>query len=279
LARQRHEAQSEGDVQGIDHIVIAVRDLAAASDDYARLGFTVTPGGEHTGGATHNALISFADGAYFELIAFREPDRPQDHKWWGRFAKGEGTVDFALLSESVDFEGDRLRQAGIEIDGPHDGGRLRPDGQRIAWRNLGLAAAGAPLPFMIEDVTSRDLRVPAGAATEHSLGVSGIAGLILLVDDLERASAPYQALLDTPGESSTPTIDAVRRARRFTSGSQWIELAEAAPSAADLQRHIEERGAGPYEIVLAGGADTERLPLDLTHGARIRVEGTETRTR
>jgi catechol 2,3-dioxygenase-like lactoylglutathione lyase family enzyme len=279
LARQRHEAQSEGDVQGIDHIVIAVRDLAAASDDYARLGFTVTPGGEHTGGATHNALISFADGAYFELIAFREPDRPQDHKWWGRFAKGEGTVDFALLSESVDFEGDRLRQAGIEIDGPHDGGRLRPDGQRIAWRNLGLAAAGAPLPFMIEDVTSRDLRVPAGAATEHSLGVSGIAGLILLVDDLERASAPYQALLDTPGESSTPTIDAVRRARRFTSGSQWIELAEAAPSAADLQRHIEERGAGPYEIVLAGGADTERLPLDLTHGARIRVEGTETRAR
>jgi catechol 2,3-dioxygenase-like lactoylglutathione lyase family enzyme len=279
LARQRHEAQSEGDVQGIDHIVIAVRDLAAASDDYARLGFTVTPGGEHTGGATHNALISFADGAYFELIAFREPDRPQDHKWWGRFAKGEGTVDFALLSESVDFEGDRLRQAGIEIDGPHDGGRLRPDGQRIAWRNLGLAAAGAPLPFMIEDVTSRDLRVPAGAATQHSLGVSGIAGLILLVDDLERASAPYQALLDTPGESSTPTIDAVRRARRFTSGSQWIELAEAAPSAADLQRHIEKRGAGPYEIVLAGGADTERLPLDLTHGARIRVEGTETRTR
>jgi catechol 2,3-dioxygenase-like lactoylglutathione lyase family enzyme len=279
LARQRHEAQSEGDVQGIDHIVIAVRDLAAASDDYARLGFTVTPGGEHTGGATHNALISFADGAYFELIAFREPDRPQDHKWWGRFAKGEGTVDFAILSESVDFEGDRLKQAGIEIDGPHDGGRLRPDGQRIAWRNLGLAAAGAPLPFMIEDVTSRDLRVPSGAATEHSLGVTGIAGLILLVDDLNRGSGPYQTLLDTPGESSTPTIDAVRRARRFTSGSQWIELAEAAPSAADLQRHIEERGAGPYEIVLAGGADTERLPLDLTHGARIRVEGTETRTR
>ena len=165
-------------MQGIDHIVIAVRDLAAASDDYARLGFTVTPGGEHTGGATHNALISFADGAYFELIAFREPDRPQDHKWWSRFAKGEGTVDFALLSESVDFEGDRLKQAGIEIDGPHDGGRLRPDGQRIAWRNLGLAAAGTPLPFMIEDVTTRDLRVPTGPATGHELGVTGIAGCL-----------------------------------------------------------------------------------------------------
>jgi hypothetical protein len=117
-------------------------------------------------------------------------------------------------------------------------------------------------------------------ATEHSLGVTGIAGLILLVDDLDRASGPYQTLLDTPGESSTPTMEAIRRSRRFSFGSQWIELAEADPIAADLQRHIEERGAGPYEIILAGaGADTERLPLDLTHGARIRFEGTETRQR
>jgi catechol 2,3-dioxygenase-like lactoylglutathione lyase family enzyme len=267
-------------VQGIDHIVIAVRDLAAASEDYARLGFTVTPGGEHTGGATHNALISFADGAYFELIAFREPNRPQEHKWWARFAKGEGTVDFALRSESLDFEGDRLKQAGIEIDGPHDGGRVRPDGQRIAWRNLGLAATGTALPFMIEDVTTRDLRVPTGAATEHDLGVAGIAGLILPVADLDQATGPYQTVLDRPGESSTSTVDGVRRARRFRFGSQWIELAEADAGAADLQRHIAERGAGPYEIVLAGaGKNGERLPLDLAHGARIRFEGAETSAR
>ena len=55
---------------GIDHIVILVRDLAAASAEHAKLGFTVTPGGAHRHGATHNALISFADGTYFELIAF-----------------------------------------------------------------------------------------------------------------------------------------------------------------------------------------------------------------
>jgi hypothetical protein len=223
-------------------------------------------------------LVSFADGAYFELIAFREPDRPQEHKWWARFAKGEGTVDFALLSESVDFEGDRLKQAGIEIDGPHDGGRVRPDGQRIAWRNLGLTATDAALPFMIEDVTTRDLRVPTGAATAHDLGVTGIAGLILPVADLDRATGSYQVLLDTPGESSAATIDGARRARRFRFGSQWIELAEADPDAADLQRHIAERGAGPYEIVLAGaGTNAERLPLDLAHRVRIRFEGADAR--
>lgn len=267
-------------MQGIDHIVIAVRDLAAASDDYAALGFTVTPGGEHTGGATHNALISFADGAYFELIAFKEPDRPQDHKWWARQAKGEGTVDFALRSESVDFEGDRLKQAGIDVDGPQDGGRLRPDGQHIAWRNLGLAASGVPLPFMIEDVTTRDLRVPTGAATEHEFGVTGVAGLILLVEDLDRATPLYETLLDTSGEPSDSTIPGVRRARRFRFGSQWIELAEGDPSAGDLIRHIQERGAAPYETVLAtSGANAEPLPLDQTHGARIRFEEAETPVR
>ncbi|MGH2617117.1 MAG: VOC family protein, partial [Thermomicrobiales bacterium] len=187
-------------VRGIDHIVIAVRDLAAASRDYANLGFTVTPGGEHTGGATHNALVSFADGAYFELIAFREPDRPQEHKWWAKFAKGEGTVDFALLADDVAAEAARLGQAGIAVDAPQDGGRQRPDGQRIAWRNLSLANDAAPLPFVIEDVTPRELRVPPGAATNHRLGVTGVAGVTLLVSDLDRASAPFALLLETPGE-------------------------------------------------------------------------------
>ncbi|PMP81392.1 MAG: VOC family protein, partial [Roseiflexus castenholzii] len=55
----------------IDHIVILVRDLLAAIDDYTALGFTVTPGGVHADGATHNALVAFVDGGYLELIAFR----------------------------------------------------------------------------------------------------------------------------------------------------------------------------------------------------------------
>ncbi|MCW5883173.1 MAG: VOC family protein, partial [Anaerolineae bacterium] len=58
-------------LKGIDHIVILVHDLAQAQADYAALGFTVVPGGEHTGGATHNARVAFADGSYVELLAFK----------------------------------------------------------------------------------------------------------------------------------------------------------------------------------------------------------------
>jgi hypothetical protein len=267
-------------IQQIDHIVVAVRDLARASADYERAGFTVTPGGEHTSGDTHNALVSFADGAYFELLAFKEPDRPQEHRWWAKLAKGEGTVDFALLSAGLDTEAARLRQAGVEVDGPRDGGRLRPDGQRIAWRSIMLTDADAdadadgatPLPFVIEDVTAHDLRVPPGPATDHALGATRVAGLVLLVPNLERAAVAYEALLGSTGLETRPAIAGASRARRFAFGSQWIELAEPAADAAALRAHMRDRGAGPYEIVLAGEEGTGPLPRELTHAATIRVE-------
>lgn len=261
-------------VQAIDHIVVVVRDLAQASENYRRAGFTVTPGGYHTGGATHNALISFGDGAYFELIAFTEPDKPQAHRWWQKSTTGEGTVDFALVSADLDAEAERLRAAGIAVDGPHDGGRKRPDGQQLAWRMLSISSDEAPLPFIIEDVTARELRVPPGDATRHPLGITGIAGVAVLVPDLDRASTVYEALLGMAGEATTPAIAGVTRGRRFRVGPHWIELAEPAPDATALQAHMANRGIAPYEIVLTGSEPRrDLLPLGQTHAARIRIWG------
>lgn len=259
----------------IDHIVIAVRDLAQASADYAEAGFTVTPGGWHTGGATHNSLVSFADGSYFELIAFAEPDREQPHKWWPRFAKGEGTVDFALLSSDLGAEAERLRAAGLTVEGPVDGGRERPDGEKLAWRSMTLGT-DVPLPFVIEDVTPRALRVPPAPATEHGLGVTGVAGLVVLAPELEAASRAYGALLGVEGEPVESSIAGVHAVRRFTFGAQWIDLAEPEEIATQLWRHIEDHVAGPYEIIL----NTEtpgHAPVspDLAHGAHIRFESPE----
>jgi hypothetical protein len=256
--------------QSIDHIIIAVRDLATASDDYRKAGFTVTPGGEHVSGDTHNALVSFGDGAYFELIAFKEPDRKQEHRWWGKLQNGEGTVDYALLSDDLEVEARRLREAGVTVDGPHGGGRKRPDGIEIAWKSLFLDVAGVPLPFILEDVTAHDLRVPPGPATRHPLGASAVAGLTTLVPNLDRATPVNEALLGGPGEVVTPQLEGIRRAVRFSLGNQWIELAEPEPNARELQTHIRDRGAAPYEIVLVGSGPTDPLPTELTHSARIR---------
>ncbi|MGH2557486.1 MAG: VOC family protein [Thermomicrobiales bacterium] len=260
-------------VRSIDHIVIAVRDLAQTSQDYRDAGFTVTPGGEHTGGATHNALISFGDGAYFELIAFKEPDRPQEHRWWSQLAAGEGLVDVALLSDGLAQESERLSGTGIEVNGPRDGGRIRPDGQQVAWKTLGLPRTAVPLPFVIEDVTPRELRVPNGTATEHPLGVTRVVGLTIAVENLDESALAFAKLVGNNGITSQPEIEGVREARRFSLGDQWLELAQPDDSASDLRQHLAARGQGPYEIVLGGvdAASNDLLPVSTTHGARIRV--------
>lgn len=265
-------------LRSIDHVVVGVRDLERASADYQRVGFTVTPGGEHSGGATHNALISFADGTYFELIAFREPDRPREHRWWSRLAQGEGLVDYALLSDGLATDAEALRRRGLAGGDPIDGGRLRPDGQQIAWHSLMLGrGVGHPaLPFVIEDATPRELRVPSGPATRHHLPVTQVAGLTLVVANLAEAAAAFAGLLGAEGSSAEPSVEGGRGALRFELGRQWLELVQPADDSGPLGRWVQARGEGPYEVVLgddgtAAPGSGELLGVEPTHGARIRV--------
>ena len=171
----------------IDHIVIAVTDLDAAIRDYTALGFTVLPGGEHPRGS-RNALVVFEDGAYLEIIAFPRP--VADFRWWQVLDRsGPGLVDYAVLPDDLDADLARARAAGIVMDGPLDGGRLQPDGTRIAWRS---ARPPEPdIPFLCTDVTTRSLRVPEGAARRHANGVTGVAGVTVAVQNLATSVARY----------------------------------------------------------------------------------------
>ncbi len=260
----------------LDHIVILVTDLARASADYADLGFTVTPGGAHTSGATHNALVSFADGTYFELIAFTDLAKAPSHRWGARIAQGEGIIDFALLSENLTAEPVVTQPGVLPTHGPVEMGRLRPDGQQIDWRIISLSATQSALPFVIEDVTPRPLRVPDGAAMHHRLPVTRVAGLTVVVKDLAAATTAYLALLGQQGEGTRAEIAGAGAGYRFRVGEQWLALAEPADEAGPLGQYLAKRGEGPYEVAL-GGSDAvppgsgELLPLTSTHGARIRV--------
>ena len=115
---------------GIDHLVVAVPDLDTAIRSYTELGFTVVPGGRHPVG-THNALISFADGSYVELIAFYEPS--PGHRWWAPLQKGGGLVDFCMQTDDLRGDTAAFRQAGVAIDDPKPLSRARPDGYKLSW--------------------------------------------------------------------------------------------------------------------------------------------------
>jgi hypothetical protein len=173
----------------LDHVVYVVRDLEAAIADHRRRGFTVTIGGEHADGLTHNALIPFADGSYLELVAFRDLGRSLTHRWWDIAADGGGIADFALLSD--DLASDTAALGPLVRGQPLPGGRVRPDGVELKWRT---AILRPPLPFLIEDLTPRGLRVPGDAAADHANGASGIAGVVVGTKDTTEAEWGYAAL-------------------------------------------------------------------------------------
>jgi hypothetical protein len=145
----------------LDHLVILVRDLELASADYGRIGFAVTPGGEHADGLTRNALVPFRDGTYLELVSFLDPEDPTDNVWgWRRFYPLEGPIDYCAASDDLDADAERLASLGFGVDGPDDGGRRLPDGTNIRWRSARIRQEGRILPFLIEDLTPREQRVP-----------------------------------------------------------------------------------------------------------------------
>ena len=276
----------------IDHIVVVVRDLETATADAVRAGFTVAPGGVHAGGATHNALIPFADGSYIEVIAFREPDERQAHKWWPRLWKGEGLVDFALLSSDLATEVRNIDQRGVKLAAPADSGRLRPDGERLEWRAVHTqeTVGESGLPFIIEDVTPRALRVSTDpAATTHRNGATGIAGVSVVVADLGASRMLFGQLLGTKGMPSGGESGEIRGGVRFPIGVQWIELIQPAEVGADdtaapdenvVSRYLAQYGNGPFEVVLRTGDPDDATPVPrsgdpidkrLMHGARFRL--------
>jgi hypothetical protein len=259
---------------GFDHIVIAVNDLEQTTADYTAAGFTVTPGGEHKGGASSNVLVTFQDGAYFELIAFA-PDKPHGTHWKQTLEQGEGLVDYALRTNDLQQEVKDLRAAGLDANDPKDGGRFRPDGQRVDWQTLRFGADTGPaaLPFYCHDLTERSLRVPGGEAAAHANGVTGVAGITVVVADLKKTGKEFAALTGDAGEDVESPIDGVARARRFALGTGWIELIEPAEGASELRTYLERRGELPYEVTLVSPEGRGELlsAHANTHGARLRV--------
>ncbi len=260
-----------------DHAILAVFDLEAATADFEGLGFTVVYGGEHDGGLTHNALITFADGTYLEVMAptspelISNPPEPGPGNYLFLFEGGEGYAGFALHTDELDALVNRLRERGIEIADPASGGRLRADGVELSWQTA--FPLGSLSPFFITDENPRELRVRSDPElTSHANGALGITSVLSVVSNLDAGIKMYSAML-----GGTPTVGPVIEGTetvKFQIGN--LEAAIAAPTVAAgrLYKHFERRGEGLYEIEIgidrAGSAGSL-----LAHGASIKLVGTK----
>ena len=115
-------------VIGLDHIPIAVSDLARAADDYRALGFALKPGRPHDNGI-QNQHVKFEDGTELELITAPAARDALTTTYRRHLERGDGPAFLALFAPRIAFAGEQLAAAKIShavnggsIDFPGDGG-------------------------------------------------------------------------------------------------------------------------------------------------------------
>lgn len=122
--------------RGIDHLVLAVRDLDAACATYAALGFTLTPRAVHPFG-TANSIVQL-EGCFLELLELDDP---------AIIPPTDGPASFAQFNR--DFLTHREGMSMLVLEGKD------PAGEAEEFRGAGIAARD---PFSFE----RDAKLPDG---------------------------------------------------------------------------------------------------------------------
>ena len=140
----------------IDHLVLAVPDLAAGVDDIeSRLGVRPALGGAHPGRGTHNALVGIGE-SYLEIIG---PDPDQDEPAEGRpfgvtTDMAARLVTFAVRpgeGETLESLVEAARAAGHDPGEIAEMSRTTPDGVTLSWRLTSPSTtAGGSIPFLID---------------------------------------------------------------------------------------------------------------------------------
>jgi hypothetical protein len=238
-------------LQGFDHFILLVNDLTAAMETYRALGFEVCAGGEHPAFGSHNALVAFADGTYLELVAFKDAALAEKSFWRDAVKMlhvKQGFGGYVLASSDLANDVAQLRKAPLDIADPSAGSRTRPDGQRVEWQTavLGGTPSGA-LPFLIQDVTPRELRVEP--AKEGLAKQARVKEIVVAVKHADLSRDAYYALLGAePRRVHNNTGDVT--GYRFTLSWGTIIVAHPETDGNAMADQVSIRGEGLYALTL-----------------------------
>jgi hypothetical protein len=259
----------------IDHVVVAVRNLADASRSYRALGFNVVAGGAHGHAPTRNALVVFGDGSFIELIEW-SAHSPADRWQHILEADGEGLVDFAVSTQDLAGLLACAQSHSIQMAGPIDGSRKTVDGFDLRWR-VGWPAS-RELPFACCDMTPRTARVPDGDIRLHPNGVTGIDSIWIAVVDAPASLGRYQQLFEVES-ARYPEADAfgVCMAVVDFGATQVVLVSVEAPAmtavATRVRNYVARRGQGPCVLVLCSPKQPNPINLNVadTCGVALRL--------
>lgn len=227
----------------IDHIIIYVEDLQSAIESYREAGFTTNYGGQHADGITENGLIVFSDGSYLELISLVEGKPYAEAGFKGLLKEsGQGYTGFAFQSDAIEADLEAIVKRGITVGEIREGSRARPDGELLQWKMAFIENAMSP--FVIQDVTERDLRVPLNAENvTHANGATGIHEILIRVSDFEQTLAHFSNIMGTPMK--------LPGSARFEIGTSGIVLTQSDDGSilpAQLSLYTNETEPRPVEL-------------------------------
>jgi catechol 2,3-dioxygenase-like lactoylglutathione lyase family enzyme len=178
---------------GVDHVVIAVRELDAAAERYAAvLGRAPSWRGTHPAYGTANVLFGLGNG-YLELLALATdaPTHPVAAALAGYLArKPEGVFAVALGSDDLEATADHLARAGLHPTPIMDGSARDPEGGVRRWRSFGLARDETRGVNVIAIRHADPRAIPPAAVVGDPAGiVTGVDHVVIFSDDLARALA------------------------------------------------------------------------------------------
>lgn len=193
-------------INGLDHVVIAVRNLAAAMDHWRNLGFTVSPRGLHSAHlGTANHTIVFDDD-YVELLGV--VDETEFNASTRSFLRrGSGLERLALRTDDATAAVAGFQVTGIDVIGPIE--FRRPvdleDGHRVdaAFRIFQWPAdetvEGIRL-FAVEHLTPGSVWLPK--LLRHANGARCIRRVEIVAPDPHAAASSVARTLATEAEDA-----------------------------------------------------------------------------
>jgi catechol 2,3-dioxygenase-like lactoylglutathione lyase family enzyme len=243
-------------ISGIDHVVIGVRDLAAAGAAYETLlGRSISGRSEHGGAIT--ALIAL-DNIAVELMA-PAGDGETAQRLRTALEDGEGLKSVVFAAPDIEAMHRLCTDAGLAPSAMNVRAALR------SFRADPERTHGVRLFFI-----ARDGALPRKPAWEH--GASGLDHIVIRSGDMERAAALYGAGLGLDLRLDREL--AGRRLMFFRGGDAIVEIAEDAALADGPDRlwglswRIANADAGRARLA-AAGLDVSEVRAGMKPGTRV----------
>jgi len=139
----------------VDHLVYATPDLQFGIETAEKLfGVRATPGGQHPGQGTRNALIALGPASYLEIIG-PDPDQPKPagpRRFGIDDLKAPRLLTWVAKGKSLDKFAADAKAHGVDLGAVIPGSRKRPDGVVLSWTYTDprVVVADRLVPYLID---------------------------------------------------------------------------------------------------------------------------------